>query len=57
MLGGGEIPLQHGVWIDCYNYSTNKQIAGTITACVDACGHYYVTIIDENYNPDKHGGK
>lgn len=57
MLGGGKIPFEHGVWIDCYNYSVNNKYAGTLTTRVDSCNHYYVTIIDEKDNSDKHGRK
>ena len=48
MLREGKIPCRGGVWIDTYNQTTDKDIAGTILCGIDfRCMHYVTTIEDE----------
>ena len=53
MIAAGLIPRKRGVWIDCYNQSTNEDIAGTIIAGIQAKNHYFVTDMADMDNMDQ----
>lgn len=57
MIDENKIPNMEGVFIDAYNQSINKDIAGTITTRVDASNMIFVTelcnIKEKKYNPMK----
>lgn len=40
-----------GVWIDCYNQSTNIDCAGTIIAGINSKNHYFVTDMKDEREP------
>ena len=51
MIENNLIPFAGGVWIDCYNQSTNVDCAGTIIAGINSKNHYFVTEMKDEREP------
>ena len=48
MIQNGIVPLTGGAWIDIYNKSVNREIAGTIHTRISHGNYWYVTRIEDS---------
>lgn len=56
MIIANKIPLKAGVFIDCYNQSTNENITATITTRISSSNHYFVVVENEKEKKDTKRG-